>query len=100
MRITVLLFSLALLGCENNANLSLNLKHLIKTSYKKPDSKCQELGSVTGIALDNAGFARSYQQALKSILRETHDKGGNFLFIERASTDGTNLAGMSYACND
>ncbi len=101
MRVLILLSSLILVvGCTKEGDLSLNLKHLIKTSYKKPDSKCKELGRVTGVAMSNLGFTRTYQQSLESILRETYERGGNFLFIQRASTDGSNLAGVSYACSD
>jgi hypothetical protein len=99
MRVYVLVFFISLAGCEKGRNLSLNLKHMIQTSYEKP-SDCKELGKVSGFTLSKLGFTRSYEASLKSILRATHDKGGNFVFIERASSDGTNLAGISYACKN
>ena len=100
MRVSIIVCLFLLAGCERNGDMSLNLKHLIKTSYKKPTDKCQELGKVSGFTLNKLGFTKSYEQALNSILKETHAKGGNFLFITRASLDGTNLDGVSYFCNE
>ncbi len=95
----LLSFPLLVCACEKGRDISLDLKHLIKTSYQQPQSDCKKLGAVSGITFSNMGFAQSYQQSLDSILKETHAKGGNFLFIKRASSDGKNLAGISYACN-
>ncbi len=98
MRVILLILFFSLAACEKKSGFNLNLKHLIKSSYEKPGSNCQELAHVTGFAMKDFGFARSYQQSLNSILKETHATGGNFVFIKRASTDGTNLDGVSYAC--
>ena len=86
-------------ACDSKKSMTLDLKHLIETSYKKPGSDCKQLAHVTGFALKNAGFARTYQESLDSILKEVHATGGNFLFIKRAATDGTNLDGISYSCS-
>ncbi len=100
MRVLLLLSFLFLIcACKKGRGISLDLKHLIKTSYQQPKDDCKKLGAVSGITFSDMGFAQSYQQALDSILKETHAKGGNFLFIKRASSDGKNLAGISYACN-
>ena len=94
----VLISFLFLSACSKDKGLSLNLKHLIETSYKKPGSNCRKLANVTGFTLKDLGFARSYEKSLNSILKETHANGGNYLFITRASTDGTNLDGEAYSC--
>jgi hypothetical protein len=99
MRVFCVFSCLFLVACSENKALSLNLKHMIETSYKKPDSHCKELAHVTGFALKNIGFARSYQESLNTLLKETHATGGNFVYIKRASLDGTNLDGVSYSCS-
>lgn len=99
MRVIILISFCFLASCSKKDSLGLNLKHLIETSYKKPSSNCRKLANVTGFTLKDLGFARSYEKALDSILKETHASGGNFLYITRASTDGTNLDGEAYACS-
>lgn len=99
MRVIVLISFLFLAACEKKTGLGLDLKHIVKSSYEKPGKNCRKLTSVTGFTVHNAGFARSYQKSLAAILKHTHETGGNFVFIKRASTDGTNLNGISYACN-
>lgn len=98
MRVIIIFSLLFLVSCESEKKLRLDLKHIIKTSYEKPGDNCKELNHVTGFAMKNVGFAQSYEKALDSILKETHSAGGNFLFIKRASTDGTNLDGIAYSC--
>ena len=94
----ILISLLFLAACSEKQRLNLNLKHMIETSYNKPGSNCKKIANVTGFTLKDLGFARSYEKALNSILKETHATGGNYLFITRASTDGTNLDGISYSC--
>jgi len=99
VRLLIFIILFFLSACDSKQGMSLDLKHLIETSYKKPGSDCRQIANVTGFTLNNAGFARSYQASLESILKETHATGGNFLFITRASLDGTNLDGVSYSCS-
>lgn len=99
MRVIILCSLLFLAACTESSKLSLNLKHLVKTSSQQPGGDCKKLGEVSGFTLQNQGFTRSYEKALNSVLEETHNMGGNFVFIKRVSLDGTNLMGISYACN-
>lgn len=70
----------------------------INTGTKVPSSDCKKVGSVSGYTLVKAGKSQSYLNAFKSLQKEAHRLGANFIKLDYVSPDSKFITGVAYHC--
>ena len=95
----VLLIGVLASGCTGQGSLIQDRLVSMDAGTQLPASNnCQELGSVTGVSIKKAGRGEAYRQSLVDLKRAADNLGGNFVKLDRISTDSTFLTGRAYHC--
>ena len=84
---------LALVGCRSRSVLP-DVRE-VKVSREAADSKCREIGKISGTTASVKG---TQEQALEDLKREAANKGANYVVVKEYSAYGTGVTGVAYEC--